>query len=79
MDEKTVKEMLNMASRDDLTDIITKLTKCSSKADQVVLDWCKKNNSNCKDQAIGIELQKLWDDAQEIISEFNQYGGPDSD
>lgn len=80
MDKKTVEEMLNMASRDDLTDIITKLTKYSSKADQVILDWCKKNNSRCKDQAIGMELQNLWDDAQAIISEFNLYGGgSDSD
>lgn len=80
MDKKTIEEMLNVASRDDLMNIITKLTKCSSKADRVVLDWCKKNNASCKDQAIGMELQKLWDDAQEIISEFNQYGGgPDSD
>ena len=80
MDKKTVEEMLIMASRDDLTGIITKLTKCSSKADQVVIDWCKKNNSRCKDRAIGMELQNLWDDAQEIISDFNLYGGgPDSD
>lgn len=80
MDKKTVEEMLKTASREDLTDIITKLTKHSSKADQVVLDWCKKNNSRCRDQAIEMELQNLWDGAQEIISEFNQYGGgPDSD
>lgn len=80
MDKKTVEKMLNTASRDDLTNIITKLTKYSSKADQVILDWCKKNNTNCKDQAICLELQNLWVDAQKIISKFNVYGGgPDLD
>lgn len=80
MDKKTVEEMLKMASRDDLIDIITKLTSCGRKPEQFVLDWCKKNNARCKNQAIGMELRNLWDTAQEIISEFNQYGGgPESD
>lgn len=75
MDKKTVEEMLKFASRDDLLEMITKLTTCGCKNEQYVLDWCRKNNSRCKNQAIGMELRNIWDTAQEIISEFNQYGG----
>lgn len=56
MDKKTVEEMLKMASRDDLIDMITKLTTCGRESEQFVLDWCKKNNTRCKNQAIGMEL-----------------------
>ncbi len=42
MDKKTVEEMLKFASRDDLLEMITKLTTCGCKNEQYVLDWCKK-------------------------------------
>lgn len=80
MDKKTVDKMLENADRKDLIDIIVRMSKNSPKAEMVIIDWCKGNNEKYRKKAIEAELEKLWEEARAVISEFNEYGGgPDSD
>lgn len=80
MDKKTVDKMLESADRKDLIEIISKISKGNYKAEEVIIDWCKRNNKKYQKKAIEIELDKFWKQAGTIISEFNQYGGgPDSE
>lgn len=75
MDKNSIEKMLEMVSREDLIDIITGMVIHNQEADRFVMEWCEKNLSGCESQAISQELQNLWVTAQEIISEFNLYGG----
>ena len=80
MDKKTVNRMLEGATKQDFIEIISNMSVFSTSAEQIILDWCKRNNEKNKMHAIEIELNNLWMKAREIISEFNTYGGgPDSD
>ncbi len=79
MDKKTVETMLQGAVKKDYIEIISKMTICSADAEQIVLEWCKKNNKDQKDNAYEIELGNLWNEAREVIHEFNCYGGGPED
>ena len=75
MDKKTVRDMLKGAENKDLIQIISAMSKKSAEAEQVIIDWCKKNNKDGKKKAMEMELRNLWMEAREVISEFNMYGG----
>lgn len=80
MDKKTVETMLEGAVKKDYIEMISKMTMCSADAEQIVLEWCKKNNKAQKNNAYEIELGNLWNEAREVIREFNYYGGgPEED
>lgn len=80
MDKKTVNKMLEGATKKDFIEIISKLSRFSTDAEQIIIDWCKTNNEENKMRAIVIELNNRWTEARKIISEFNAYGGgPESD
>lgn len=75
MDKKTVKEMLDGAKEKDYIEIISKMTLQSPNTEKAVIDWCRKNNEKHKNKAAEVELENLWEEAREIISDFNAYGG----
>ncbi len=75
MDKKTVTEMLQDAGKNDLIDIIAKMSASSHKAEKIIIDWCKNSNPKYQKKAIEMELEGLWQQARTIISEFNAYGG----
>lgn len=75
MDQKMVSKMLEGATKKDYIKIISDMSVYDEEAEQVIIDWCKKNNEKGKKQAVEIELNNLWAGAMEIISEFNLYGG----
>lgn len=75
MDKKMVRDILKGAENKDLIQIISAMSKKSEEAEQVIIDWCKKNNKDGKKKAIETELRNLWKKAREVISEFNMYGG----
>ena len=75
MDKKTIEELLKDASQKDLISLIVKMTACSRKAENVLISWGRKNPKAKKELVYETELKSLWDEAQEIISEFNEYGG----
>ena len=80
MDKKMVNKMLEGATKQDFIEIISNMSVFSTDAEQIIIDWCKRNNEKNKMHAIEIELNNLWMKAREVISEFNAYGGgPDSD
>lgn len=80
MDKKTVNKMLEGAKKQDFIEIITKMSVLSADAEQMIIDWCKKHNEKNKMHAIEMELKNLWMRAEEILEEFNMYGGgPESD
>lgn len=79
MNKKTVEEMLKGASKKDCLDIISKMSNRSKAAEQVIVEWCKKNNTAYKTKAIEIELRNLWEKAYAIIDRFNEYGGGPDD
>ncbi len=59
MDKKTVDKMLESADRKDLIEIISKISKGNYKAEEVIIDWCKRNNKKYQKKAIEIELDKF--------------------
>lgn len=75
MNKKTVEEMLKGAAKKDYIEIISKMSNHSKSAEQVIVDWCKKNNAEYKTKAVEIELRNLWKRAYAIIDQFNAYGG----
>lgn len=75
MDKKTAEEMLKDVSRKDLVSMIVKMTACSREAENILIDWGRKNLKTKKELVYETELKSLWDEAQEIVSEFNEYGG----
>ena len=51
------------------------MTLQSPNTEKAVIDWCRKNNKKHKNKAAEVELENLWEEAREIISDFNEYGG----
>lgn len=79
MDKKKAQEILKGASQKELIGIICKMTACSREAEKILLSWGSRHADTKKELVYEAELQSLWDEAQEIISEFNEYGGGPDD
>lgn len=41
-----------VAAKEDYLQIISNMSNCGKDAEQVIVDWCKKNNTDHKTQAI---------------------------
>ena len=81
-------EKLKSMDNNELYDLVQALVRASSDAHRLTLEWLKGRAKNLKE--IGKEeevvplndelLMEYWENAEEIISEFNEYGGgPDED
>ena len=76
-------EKVQSISKEDLYKLISYLIIMSSEIRLLILEWLKTNTQNCnktdsEDASIFINdnlLMDYWEHAQEIISEFNEYGG----
>lgn len=79
MDREKAEGILKGASQKELIDIIWKMTTHSREAENVLISWGRKNTKAEKELVYEAELQNLWSEAQEIISEFNEYGGGPED
>lgn len=79
MDKQRTEELLKGVSQEDLISIIWKMTACSREAENVLISWGRKNAKAKKGLVHEAELQNLWSEAKEIISEFNEYGGGPED
>lgn len=72
MNKKNVKILTEDLNRDQLLDIIARMSSNSTKASELLLNYCKvKNNSIILDE----KIDNLWADVFHIAVEANELGG----
>lgn len=59
MDKKTVNRMLEGATKQDFIEIISKMSVFGTSAEQIILDWCKRNNEKNK-RYLGMSEFRFW-------------------
>ena len=79
MDNKTIKNLLQNYDKAELQKLLIAILSKNSAAQQVLLDYCRKNGKPLKQEDYSTiilnQLENHWTRASEIIDEFNEYGG----
>ena len=79
MDNKTIKNLLQNYDKAELQKLLIAILSKNSAAQQVLLDYCRKNGKPLKQEDYSAiilnQLENHWTRASEIIDEFNEYGG----
>lgn len=79
MDRTAIEKILKGASEKDYIDLIAKMAAQSRTAEKILLGWGRKNAKTNRELVVETEIKSLWVEAQEIICEFNDYGGGPED
>ena len=76
MDKNTINKLLKDTSQDELIEIISSLVSHSTRSEEWLLNYCKqKGDSFNKSLIAKNQIQHYWNEAKEIISLANEYGG----
>lgn len=76
MDIKTIDKLLIDVSREELIKIINRLISFDTASEEWLLNYCKqKGNDSNESLIVKKQIQHYWDEAEDIISESNEYGG----
>ena len=84
MNNKTIKQLIEKFDKKQLQELIFYIINENASAEEALLDYCHKKDSETRtaNHALIIEskIRKHWNNASEIIGEFDMYGGgPESE
>ncbi|OCL25452.1 hypothetical protein U472_13975 [Orenia metallireducens] len=75
MSRSSLEEKLRGLNKEELYDLIQGMRLKILESDELILEWLKENEVDCKSSVDDDLLMTYWCKAEEIISEFNEYGG----
>ncbi len=76
MDNNTIAKLLDGADKEELISIIDNLVAFDKEGEEWLLNYCKKKgDASSKSLVVKRQILYYWNEAEEIISEANQYGG----
>jgi len=73
------KNILENLTKEQLTEIINKVSDKNESSKKEIEDYINKNKAHFEYANNHSEYSRLWDEAEEIISKFNEYGGGPED
>lgn len=83
MDKKTIKQLIQNYPSGQLQELILAITTRNPSAQQALLDYCQKHGDASKPENRTIvaenQLKHHWEQASDIIYEFDMYGGGPED